>query len=46
MNVESSETIHGHGHAHGHGHGHIWKVIISMIKPLRIKAMSQLGPDV
>ena len=42
MNVESSETIHGHGH----GHGHVWKVIISMIKPLRIKAMSQLGPDV
>ena len=44
MNVESSETIHGHGH--GHSHGHVWKVIISMIKPLRIKAMSQLGLDV
>ena len=24
----------------------VWKVIIPMIKPLRIKAMSRLGPDV
>lgn len=39
-NVESSDTIHKHSDAR------VWKVTIPMIKPLRIKAMSRLGPDV